>query len=214
MDKTEALITRLVDDLSPVKRLIGPLRRSGVWLLTIGVLSTALVVAFADLDLAARRAAEATLALEMAGTLVTGIAAVVAAFHLALPDRSPRWAFVPLPPLLLWLAASGSSCWRQWLAAGPEGWSFGESAKCFVWVVGFSVPLGVSLWFALRRARPIAPLLPVSVAALGSAALAAFLLQFFHPFDVTFLDLGMHLAAIGLVVTISAALSHRWRYDG
>jgi len=31
-------------------------------------------------------------------------------------------------------------------------------------------------------------------------------LQFFHPFDVTVIDLALHLAAIGLVVLIGTAL--------
>ena len=35
------------------------------------------------------------------------------------------------------------------------------------------------------------------------AALAAFLLQFFHPFDVTFMDLSVHLVAVGIVVAVS-----------
>ena len=37
-----------------------------------------------------------------------------------------------------------------------------------------------------------------SVGALGVAGLAAFILQFFHPFDVTIMDLGTHVAALAL----------------
>ena len=39
---------------------------------------------------------------------------------------------------------------------------------------------------------------------LGVAGIAAFLLQFFHPFDVTLLDLAIHAVAVGLVVGVSA----------
>lgn len=213
MDRsTEALISQLVDDLSPVNRLASPLRRSGLWLLVFGLMAIALVSATADLDLFIRRAREAVLMHELAGTLVTGIIAVIAAFHLVLPDRSPRWGLAPAPPLLLWFWAAGSSCWHQWIVAGSDDWSIGECLKCFVWIVGFGVTLGVSLWIVLRRARPIELMLPVSIAALGSSALAAFLLQFFHPFDVTFLDLGLHLVAIGVVVATVASLARRSSY--
>ena len=39
--------------------------------------------------------------------------------------------------------------------------------------------------------------------ALGVAALAAFVLQFFHPFDVTLIDLAMHALAVVLVIGIA-----------
>ena len=52
----------------------------------------------------------------------------------------------------------------------------------------------------LRRARPMQPRLVAATAALGAAGLSAALLQFFHPFAITWLDLGVHLAAVGLLV--------------
>jgi len=36
-------------------------------------------------------------------------------------------------------------------------------------------------------------------------ALAAFALQFFHPFDVTVIDLGVHVIAVALVVSAASA---------
>ena len=49
-------------------------------------------------------------ALAWTASLLTGATAVVAAAHLALPDRSRRWALLPLPFLALWLTASGVGC--------------------------------------------------------------------------------------------------------
>jgi hypothetical protein len=46
------------------------------------------------------------------------------------------------------------------------------------------------------------------VGGLGVAALSAFVLQFFHPFDVTVMDLATHLAAVALVIG-GAALAER-----
>ena len=42
--------------------------------------------------------------------------------------------------------------------------------------------------------------------ALGVAALAAFILQFFHPFDVTVIDLALHLAALATIALLATAL--------
>jgi hypothetical protein len=44
---------------------------------------------------------------------------------------------------------------------------------------------------------------------LGTAAAAAFLLQFFHPFAVTFIDLAIHLLSIALVVGAAALINRR-----
>ena len=69
------------------------------------------------------------------------------------------------------------------------------------------MPLAVALFWMLRRARPIAPLPVAALGTLGVAATAAFVLEFFHPFDVTVIDLSAHLAAVGLVVLLGMA----WR---
>ena len=50
--------------------------------------------------------------IELVGTVLTGIAAVIAAFELSMPDR-PAQVWLPLPPLILWLASSGYNCWRD-----------------------------------------------------------------------------------------------------
>jgi hypothetical protein len=58
----------------------------------------------------------------------------------------------------------------------------------------------------LRHARPIAPLTVAVLGTLGVAATAAFILQFFHPFDVTVIDLALHLAAVAIVVSVGTLL--------
>ena len=52
---------------------------------------------------------------------------------------------------------------------------------------------------------PLQPLPVALTAALGVAALAAFALQFFHPFDSTATDLMMHGAAVVIVLALAAA---------
>jgi hypothetical protein len=166
------------------------------------------VLRWADLAAFAARYSAPRMALESAAMLLTGITAVIAAFHLSLPDRSSLWRYAPLPPLAVWIATSGLGCLEHGLGLGPAGDRFGESAGCFRFIIGVSLPLAVLLYAVLRRARPLEPL-PVAIsAALGVAALAAFALQFFHHFDTTVVDLALHSAAIGVVIA-AAALSRR-----
>jgi hypothetical protein len=56
----------------------------------------------------------------------------------------------------------------------------------------------------LLRAKPLAPAAVAAMGGLGVAGIAAFLLQFFHPFDVTVIDLAVHAVAVGLVIVVSA----------
>lgn len=209
-EATNRLIDRLAAEAAPVRRLRPPMVRAALWLLVVAALGALAILLFSNLDVFMRRTQDPKLVLELIGTLATGIAAVIAAFHVSLPDRSPAWALLPLPPLALWIASSGYSCYRHWIMAGPGGWTLGEGADCFRFILGASVPLGISLLVLLRRATPLAPVRVAAVGGLGVAGIAAFLLQFFHPFDVTVMDLTVHLTAVGVVVLISSLAGRRW----
>jgi hypothetical protein len=196
---TERLIERLAAEAQPVRRLAPPTLRAGLWLLVVAAVLAA-ALPFADLAVFVRRADDPRQIIELAATLLTGIAAILAAFQLSLPDRSALWSLLPVPFLVLWLGSSGYGCYRSFLAFGHDTGDLAESAHCFRFILGVSVPLAASLLVLLRRARPLAPFRVAAVGGLGVAATAAFALQFFHPFDVTFMDLGIHLVAIGIVI--------------
>jgi hypothetical protein len=201
---TERLIDHLVADAAPVRRLKPPAVRAFLWLAAVGALVAVAVYLFADFDTFLRRARDSKLAVELGATLATGIAAAFAAFQLSLPDRSPKWILLPLLPLAIWIAASGYSCYRHWLSFGPQGWEIGESAHCFGFILAAGIPLGASLLLLLRRAAPLAPLPVAAAGGLAAAGIAASVLQFFHPFDVTFMDLGIHMAAVAIVVAVAS----------
>lgn len=208
-ESTDRLIARLAADGKRVQRLRPPLWRALGWLVVVTVIATPSIFALADFAVFDRRIQDPMLVVEMIGTLLTGIAGVIAAFQLSVPDRSPAWIFLPLPPLLLWVASTGISCWRHWIEFGPDGWVLGPTANCFKFIVIVSIPLGATLLFFLRRAMPLAPVRVAAVGGLGVAAIAAFLLQFFHPFDVTFMDLGIHVLAVSIVVGAASAIEAR-----
>jgi hypothetical protein len=206
---TDQLIARLAASAEPVKRLRPPLLRAAFWLIGVAAAAAIVVPFYADFALFARKAQDAKFVVELAATLLTGIAAVIAAFELSVPDRSPAWAWLPVPPLALWLAASGYNCWRDWIVLGDTGWRFGESAACFGTIIGFSIPMGIALLFFLAKAKPLAPAPVAALGGLGIAGIAAFVLEFNHPIDASFLDLGWHAAAVGLVVAATSLWGRR-----
>jgi len=198
--KTERLIGRLSADLEPVRRLRAPPLRAALWLAIVFALIALALWLFADWGAFLSRMALPRRALECAATALTGITAVLAAFVSSVPGRSRWWAALPAPPFALWLAAGGLGCLQNgWSLHGPGGF-LGDSSHCFVFIVAVSVPLAIALFWMLRQARPIAPLRVAALGTLGVAGLAAFVLEFFHPFDVTVIDLALHLAAVALVM--------------
>ncbi|MFO1408900.1 MAG: NrsF family protein [Steroidobacteraceae bacterium] len=200
------LIASLAGGLAPVRPLRPPLWRAALWLLLAALLAAWPVAHFADLPRFLARTAAPRQAVELAATLLTAIAALLSAFVLSIPGYSRRWALLPLAPLLAWLAASGLGCLRNGPGLGPPGARLGESGGCYTFIVAVSVPLAALLFAALRRARPIAPLPVALCGALAVAAFAAFILQFFHPFDVTVIDLALHLAALATIAAFAGAL--------
>jgi hypothetical protein len=195
---TDELIATLAADAKPVKRLAPPGRRATVWLAVILGLGALAVASLADIGGFVARNDSVHAALAWCGSLTTGVAAVVAAAHLSLPDRPRRWALFPLPFLLLWLGASGAGC------LGLPAASLGASDHCFGFILVTGGAFSAFLFWRLRRARPLDGGLTATVAALGAAGLSAALLAFFHSFTVTWLDLGAHLAAVGLILAAGA----------
>lgn len=203
---TDDLIEELSIGVAPVKRLSPPLVRA---LTTFGMLAglalAALVLLPKGNPLTMRGGGDEILAgFELCAALLTGALALVAAFHLAIPGRSRGWLALPLPAFVVWVGVSGFGCWR----VSGEGGSFpsklAHSLDCLVFILVSSAALGAPLAWRLSRAAPIDPLPVAALGGLGVAALSAFLLQFFHPFAVTFLDLAVHIVAIGLVMTLAS----------
>jgi hypothetical protein len=206
-DTTEDLIARLSADARPVKRLRHPMVRAASWFCAAALGASVVVYALADLPTFMARARDPRQMIELAATLMTGILAIIAAFEMSLPDRSRAWALLPVPTLFAWIATAGLGCFESWVRGTTIDPA--ETVECFAILVATSVPLGLALSWMLLRAKPLAPGPVAAVGGLGVAAIAAFLLQFFHPFDVTILDLSVHAVAVGLIVGVNALAGRR-----
>jgi hypothetical protein len=210
MTPTEDLINQLAESATPVRRLRPPLVRASLWLLGVLCVAAAVILAAGALQRFAERSLTPGFDTEWAATVLTGMCAVLAAFNLSLPDRSRHWLWLPVPSLLVWLGASGFGCYRSWLVVGADqSLQLGESARCFLFILAVSVPLAIALSVPLRRSRPLDPMPVLWCAGLGVAALSAAILQFFHPFNITVMDLASHLAAIALVVLLVGGLGRQ-----
>jgi hypothetical protein len=205
----DRLIGALTANLQPVRPLWSPALRALVWLALVVALAGGLAI-FANLAAMAHRL-EATpdMALAVFGSIATAVAAAFAAFELSLPDRSRAWALLPLPAFALWLGASGLGCLRAYVLPGTHVATMGETRDCLVFIIGLSVPLSAVLILMLRRAYSLAPALTATMAGLASAAAAATLLNFFHPYDAAATDLAVHLVAVGIVVVALRAVGSR-----
>jgi hypothetical protein len=205
----ERLIRDLATDLMPVRRLRPPSVRALAWLAVVVAIAVALTL-IADLPaLGHRLTAAPDMWLAVTGSALTAILAAFAAFQLSLPDARRAWAALPLPAALLWIVASGVGCLRVWFVPGTHAADLSEARDCLIFIIGLSVPLSALLIIMLQRACPLQPALTALIAGLASAAAAATLLNFFHPFDAAATDLVVHVLAVAIVIGANRAFSCR-----
>jgi hypothetical protein len=210
----ERIIRALAADLAPVRRLQPPGLRALLWLAGVAAIAGVLAMISNLPAMAERITAAPDMWLAVIGSTLTMVLATLAAFELSLPDRDPRWALLPLPATLLWLGASGAGCLRVWLVPGTlvpgtHAAAPGEAKDCLVFILLLSVPLSMALIGMLRRAYPMRPGLAAALAGLAAAAAAATLLNFFHPYDASATDIGVHALAVALVIGANRAVGGR-----
>jgi len=205
----DSLIDTLSAELVPVRRLPPPWLRALGWLLAVAAIAGGLLVRYGSADMLHRWSGTPDLAWAGAGALVTAACAAWAAFSLGVPGRSARWAWLPLPGVMLWSGASGWGCLREWIAPQTHVASMHEASDCMLFIVSFSVPLSALLIVLLRRACPLRPVLAAVLIGLASAAASASLLEICHAYDAAATDLMMHAIAVSLVVVANALMGGR-----
>jgi hypothetical protein len=185
MITTDELIRSLAAEMKPVRRLRPPLFRAACWLLLGTVVLTLLAINQGIRPDLLQRLREPAFAASMAGSMLTGILAAVAAFIVSLPDRSRLWLLLPAPALVIWLSNIGYQCMTQWVAIGPDGIDPGEAARCFATLVLASLPLSLAMLVMLRYAALVRPTAVAFTGGIAVAAITATALSLFHSADAS-----------------------------
>lgn len=214
MTDTEGLIDALVAGAAPVRPAPPPWRRAALWLAG----AVALLAALAPLhglrpDLADRLGQE-TFCAGLAGALLTGGLAALAACLLSLPDRSRGWLLLPLPGVALWAGGVGLGCATDWVALHPAQLAGDEALRCFGTLLLCSAPLAAGMAALLRHAARLRPTPAILAGALAVAAFSASAMALLHRFDASAMVLAWNFGAAMLVIALDAAFARlalrRW----
>jgi hypothetical protein len=205
----EALIHTLGAGLVPVRRLPPPWLRTLGWLAVVAALALGLLWRYGTGIAMERWRASPDMAWATAGAVLTAISAAWAAFASGMPGRKAVWAWLPVPPALLWIGASGLGCLRTWVEPAAQLTRAHPAPDCLVFILAFSIPLSALLIWLLRRACPLRPVLTAVLIGLASAAASASLLEICHAYGAAATDLLTHAAAVAVVVAANAAMGGR-----
>ena len=203
-DNSEDLIAALSAEAMPVHRLRPPVWRT-VGLVAVAGAIVALSVAAHGLrpDLA-QKFQQPMYVLEWLASLATALGAFVAAFHLSLPDRPPRWLAAALVPAGAWLTVIGLGCLADFSQHGMHAFAWGVSLDCFRYITEMGIPLMLVMLVMIRHAGPIRPIQSMVCAGLGAAALSAAGLSLFHDLEASWLVLIWHGSALLTILALSA----------
>lgn len=202
MVTTQELIRQLADDARPVRRLRPPLLRAAIWIAMAAALLTAIATAIGIRPDLGEKLGDPAFLVEVVSVALTGIMAAVAAFHVGLTDRSPRWALLPIPTLLLWLSTVGYGGLTNWAGPDPSSLVGSISVPCLKTIALGSTPLAVMLFFMLRHARFVRATATAGVAAIAVAGLTVSALRTFHELDATAMVLIWNVGAGAVIVVV------------
>ena len=200
MTDTNTLIEQLAARARPVRPLASPMRRTALWI-AMASASVALIATAIGLrpGLAAELAAAPAL-IEWIASVLTGILAAYAVFQISVPGRSPAWAWLPVPTLLLWLSGLGWGCLRDFARMGGAAFAFETASwECTVAITMTGVPLGLVLLLMVRHAGVVRPRATAMLAALSAAALSAAGVSLYHGDESALMVLVWHLGAVAML---------------
>lgn len=209
MITTPDLIASLAANMRPVRRLRPPVTRAACWLLLAAVVLTLLAVNQGLRPDLMRRLQDPTFTIGMAGAILTGVLAAIAAFIVSLPDRSRLWLLLPTPAVVIWLSNVGYQCLTQWISIDPDGVGLGETARCLATLVLTSLPLSLAMLVMLRYAAPLRPTAVTFMGSLAVAAITAAALSLFHDADATAMILMWNVGTAVVFVSLGSLFGRR-----
>jgi hypothetical protein len=213
--ETNELVTRLVADTTPVRRLSAPWLRMLLWL-AVSLPYVAAVVLLMPMHVNWPQAmVDRPFMIEQIATLVTALAAAVAAFCSVVPGYDRKIVWLPLAPLAVWLATLGRNCWQDWIGAVSGGLQLRPDWDCLLPAALAGIIPAVAMVIMLRRGAPLVPRVTLALGALAVAALANFGLRLFHLGDASIMVLFWHFGSVGVLSVMAAFLGRfilRWRH--
>lgn len=200
-------IDSLASSLRPVRPLRHPLLRLALWLAAfLGIAAAAYLLLGGNFSSVMDRPYVMPTFL---AAVATAILAGLAAFEISLPDRSDRWALLPLPTMVLWIAFSGLGCLSE--TGNPSAWgtTWPETRECLLVILGSSIPMAIVLILMVRRARPDRAVRVAIVGGVACAAGAGAILMLVHPHNSSVLDLVVHALCASTVIGFNALVGGR-----
>lgn len=210
MRDTDKLIEDLATNAKPVKPLASPFLRAGALVAGLLAAMAALAAFGGQITDTLAHLASMPFTLDLGGALLAGIGAIVAAVMLSIPGRPQAWAYLPLPGLALWLAGGAFECYEQVADLGYAPTSMFASRDCFLFIVTAGLPAAAAAYIFLRRHLSIDAVSVTALATLGSALLAAALLQFVHAHGTNPVDFATHIVAVIFLMLFAMTLA---RFD-
>ena len=202
------LITRLTEDLTPVRPLRPPWARAGLWLALTLPAVAALVWGKLNVDTSLVMS-DARFMVEEAATLATALTAALAAFASAVPGCDRRILLLPLAPLALWIASVGHACLQDWIRLGAEGLAIRPDWDCLLLAIMIGLVPAALIITMLRTAPSLRPRSTLALAALAVASIANLGLQFAHVRDASIMVLTWHLGAAAVFSALGGWFGER-----
>ncbi len=205
---SESLIVELVSGLGPVRRLPSPGVQAARWL-ALALVCASLAAFTQSMVMSGRFNFRIGLPMNnwQAGlSLLTGVAAVVAAAFLAHPDRPRRWLALPLVPLAAWLGFLGWHWAGDVARLGSVALRPGMDWACVTTILSVGVPLAAVQYRALRHAGAVRPTPVLLLGALAAAALCSTATSLVHPVRVASTILTWHGAAALMLMLLGLVL--------
>lgn len=200
MHDTGSLIEQLSARVTPVRRLASPLRRTLAWLLLAAAVIVVVTASHGLRPGLLESMSQGPMAMEWIASVVTGALAAYAVFQISVPGRSPSWAWLPVPAMLLWISGLGWGCAADFVRMGSEAFAFqGASWECAKAITFISVPLGLVMLLMVRHAGVVRPASTAMLAALSAAAFSAAGVSLFHPGESALMVLVWHVGAVLLL---------------
>ncbi|GAB6196002.1 NrsF family protein [Lysobacter xanthus] len=200
MNDTDRLIERLAEGARPVHPLQSPLRRTAQWAAVMGLLVALIVTLHGPRPGLMHAMMVPGTGLEWLGSVATACLAAFAAFQVSVPGRSPMWAWLPVPGIVLWLGGLVIGCVSDAVHMGSAAFAWqGHVAECGHAIAMSSIPIGLAMLWMTRYAATSRPTPTATLAALSAAALSSAAVSLIHLGETSWMQFVWHVGAVALV---------------